>query len=266
MILSETQVSEMIDRAISRQWTGGPSTRNGIRDAVRSVVKASWAQGSIDAEQRDRLLDAIRPEKLTAAKDAQGHRHGPAATIASSFAALRLDPSPTARRDAALIATLVGCGLRRQEAVDIDLDQFDGDQLCRVVGRGGTLRDVPCPAGVRRAIVQWTTARGSEPGPLFTSMDRHRVPSLGRLATDTVRQIVERRVGTDVSSHMLRGTWVGDLLDAGSDLSVVSKMAGHKSPSTTARYDRRGSVARKAAADLLTVPFMAFELDAGGEG
>jgi len=50
---------------------------------------------------------------------------------------------------------------------------------------------------------------------------------------------------------------VSGLLEAGVDVFTVQQLAGHADAVTTARYDRRGEEARRAAAAHLTLPAFA---------
>lgn len=163
------------------------------------------------------------------------------------------------------MATLYGCGLRRDELVSLDLADYDqaGGNLTVRAGKGNKARMIPVGNnGLAAALNDWLAVRGLEPGPLFLSVKGARKG--GRLTTQAVYKILQKRAGdaaiSDVSPHDFRRTFVGDLLDAGADIATVSKLAGHSKTDTTARYDRRGDAAKRKAVELLHVPYRARRL------
>lgn len=251
---------EALDRGIGAAWSS-PATRNAMRDAVRAVVREELAAGLITADEATPRLNAVRIERRPRDESRQARGHVPADRVRAVFADLAADESLTARRDAALVALLVGAGLRRAEACGLTLADLDdlGETLT-VTGKGRVVRDVPLAPGVRRAVAAWLRVRGPVPGHLLTpvSPSRPRHPETGRaMSANTVARVVARRFGPGVAPHDLRRTFAGNLLDSGADLSVVSRIMGHQNPATTAGYDRRGFAARQQAVDRLDVPFVA---------
>ena len=56
----------------------------------------------------------------------------------------------------------------------------------------------------------------------------------------------------DYSAHSMRATFITTALETGARLEDVQKAAGHRDPSTTKLYDRRGYNPEKAASFFAT--------------
>jgi len=128
-----------------------------------------------------------------------------------------------------------------------------------VTGKGDKEREVPLPPGAVLALADWLAVRGDWEGSLFVAVNKGGRLGRRRMTEQAVYGILQKRATEagvdDLSPHDLRRTYVGDLLDRGADIATVQKLAGHADVSTTARYDRRGGAARRAAADLLHIPY-----------
>src|SRR5258705_8755030 len=93
--------------------------------------------------------------------------------------ALLSAPDPTTTkgiRDRAILAVLLGCGLRRSEVAALTfshIQQRDG-RWCIVdlKGKHGRIRTAPVPTWVKVAIDAWTSAAGLTSGYVFRSVNR----------------------------------------------------------------------------------------------
>lgn len=161
-------------------------------------------------------------------------------------------------RDAAAMALLYAAGLRRSEAVALDVEAFDGAAV-RVLGKGNKERIVPLPAAAVVALAAWLELRGGAPGPLLCPV-RGRSVTLRRMSSQAIMTALLRRAADGgvphLSPHDLRRSYITGLLRAGADLSTVQRLAGHASVTTTTRYDRRGDDEKAKAVALLHVPYV----------
>jgi site-specific recombinase XerD len=247
--------------------------------ALRGVLKEAWRLGYLDAESYHRAVDVAPVRGST---DVPAGRELTPGEIRALLEACASDPSPAGVRDAAVVALLYGAGLRRAEAVRLDVSDLvvDGPDAgtLAVLGKGNK-RALAYARGASLDVLRaWLLRRNS--GPNASDAGRLLLPVSQTGVVVHTRQLPGRPVAPaglseyavylrlkvraveagvrPFSPHDCRRTFAGDLLDAGADLNTVKELLRHASVATTAKYDRRGERAKRSAADLLRFPHVRF--------
>jgi site-specific recombinase XerD len=147
-------------------------------------------------------------------------------------------------RDRAILAVLLGCGLRRSEVAALTfghIQQRDG-RWCIVdlVGKQGRVRTVPMPAWTKVAIDGWTSAADLTGGPVFRPVNRRDAISGERLSEKVVWQLLrpyaEAAGLAGIAPHDLRRSCAKMCRAAGGELEQIQLLLGHASVQTTERY------------------------------
>ena len=241
-------------RAVLIEDGAKPATINHVLAAMRGTLKEAWRLGLIDAETLARTTDV---PNVTASSLPAG-RHVEVAEIRELFRTC--GSTPVGARDAAMLALLYGCGLRRSEAVALMLADYHQGAVTVHSGKGRKERIVYAANGARAAVEAWIEVRGTWEGALLTPVAKGgRMQQRGITAQAVMLRLhflADRAGVRRFSPHDLRRSFVGQLLDAGADISSVQQLAGHANVGTTQRYDRRPEEAKRRTAELIHVPYV----------
>ena len=203
------------------------------------------------------------------ARPAINREEGSTAAFSKAQARRLLDAPATdtlaGLRDRAILSVGLQVGLRRAEIAGLkvgDLHQnrgFDALRLTRKGGRRDALAINPQAAQRIRAYLEQAGHGAEHDAPLFRPLRGNAKPHdpAGRLDPDTINRLMRKYAASiglprGYSAHSMRATFITTTLENGAQLEDVQKAAGHRDPSTTKLYDRRGYNPEKAASFFAT--------------
>jgi integrase len=207
--------------------------------AVRKLAVEAADNGLLAPE----LANGITRVKGVASK---GVRLGNWLTAKQAQTLLNAPDSTTIKglRDRAILAVLLGCGLRRSEVAALTfkhIQQRDG-RWCIVdlVGKHGRVRTVPMPTWVKVAIDAWSSVARIADGPVFRSVNRGgevRATALSeKVVWQLIRPYAEAASVPGIAPHDCRRTCAKLCRAAGGELEQIQMLLGHQSLQTTERY------------------------------
>ena len=216
-----------------------PSTINVRLAAVRRLAYEAADTGLLSPELAAGIARVKGAKRL-------GVRIGNWLTVEQGKALLRASCSETLRgkRDRAILAVLLGCGLRRAETVGIRMQDLQLREehwvIADLVGKGRHIRTVPMPLWVKRAIDEWTVRAEITEGNVFRRVNRHGVVRGDGITPKAIWHVVKaaaRRAGIlYLAPHDLRRTCARLCHLAGGELEQIQFLLGHVSVQTTERY------------------------------
>jgi site-specific recombinase XerD len=147
-------------------------------------------------------------------------------------------------RDRAMLAVLLGCGLRRSEVAALTLKHIQqrDNRWCIVdlVGKHGRVRTIPMPTWVKSAIDAWTTAGELTEGYVLRPVNRRDQITGDRLTEKVVWQLLQPYAVAagvpGIAPHDLRRSCAKMCRAAGGELEQIQLLLGHVSVQTTERY------------------------------
>jgi site-specific recombinase XerD len=147
-------------------------------------------------------------------------------------------------RDRAILAILLGCGLRREECVSLRVDHIQMREarwvIVDLVGKRSKTRSVPMPSWAKYAVDSYLLAAGIADGVLFRSMRRgDNIQSEGMTAQAVFNVVKEyaAQIGIkELAPHDLRRSFAKLAHKGNSPLEQIQLSLGHSSVQTTERY------------------------------
>jgi site-specific recombinase XerD len=210
-----------------------PASINQRLSALRKLAKEATYAGLVDPTAAQGIRD-VRGAKV------QGTRTGNWLTKRQAEALINRPDTTTlkGRRDRAILAVMVGCGLRREEMAQLEFThvaQRDGRWcIVDIRGKHGRVRTVPMPSWAKVAIDAWTASAEISEGAVFRGVNKGDRLTGDSLTSQGIWRCVEKY--SSVAPHDLRRTYAKLAHKGGAKLDQIQLSLGHASLTTTERY------------------------------
>ena len=234
-----------------------PSTASKKICALRRVLEEAWKLELIED------LDYSRAIRLPRIKKNSPKLQGRALSqkeISKLMDVCCNDSTVLGIRDTALIAILRVTGARRSEMANLELLDFskeideEGNDTASLEirgGKGGKDRTVYLPEEAIAYLERWLEVRGPHPGALLHPLRKGGRIERKHMTPQAILAIVKKRgkkAGIEsFTPHDFRRTFCSDLFDCQTDIVTIQELAGHHSPVTTAKYNRRKDKTKRRA-------------------
>jgi integrase/recombinase XerC len=220
---------------LSKRAAAGASNATRARQlsSIRSFLKWLDKNGHLHNAAIGGVRTPKLPKKLPRALPVEQ-----AKTLTLNLAGIGHQDAWVAYRDRALFTLLYGCGLRIDEALQLDYGTRPQNGEVRVMGKGSKERLVPVIDIVQKMLDEYIAQAPfpfDKETPLFLGSRGGR---LNQGVAQRQLRILRGQLGLpeSLTPHALRHSFATHLLVNGGNLRIIQELLGHASVSTTQRY------------------------------
>ena len=198
-----------IKKTLTEKGCSG-ATQNLYLTAFKTVAKEAWTLDLIPQSSylKIQALTGVKYERLPKGRSLSGKEAG-------GLLAACDDGTNQGKRDKAMFALMLGCGLRRAEVVQLEMKNWDccNRSFC-FIGKGNKERRVFVPKKIDRIIDEWLMARGLEDGIFFPRIcpgaDKSKL-LFRTMQPSSIYRILQKRAGLAELGKFARMTCAGHL-------------------------------------------------------
>ena len=230
-----------------------PSTINQRLSAIRKLAIEAADNGLMDAQLANGVArvggvksSGVRTGNWLTKDQAQRLLNAPDITTLKGL------------RDRAILAVMLGAGLRRSEVAALTFEHIQQREgrwvIVDLIGKGKRVRTVPIPSWAKQAIDEWAQTAGISEGRIFRAVnkgDRLAGESMTSQAVQDVVKAYAKQCGLELAAHDLRRTFAKLARKGGADLMQIQLTLGHASVKTTERYLGENQDLTSAPCDVL---------------
>ena len=147
-------------------------------------------------------------------------------------------------RDRAVLAVLIGCGLRRAEAAILSVSHIEQREgrwaIVDIVGKRDKMRTVPMPSWAKSAIDAWLSTAQIDDGFIFRRVNKGGNLMGESITSQAIYDIIagysKKLLKKGIAPHDLRRTFAKLAHKGGSPIDQIQLSLGHDSINTTEKY------------------------------
>jgi site-specific recombinase XerD len=219
----------------------GVGSYNQARSAIMRLVREAVDNQALSAEVASSI------EHISSLK-AEGVRMGNWLTLKQAERLIKTPDITTLKgmRDRAILALLIGTGLRREELSHLTFEHIQQREgrwvIVDLIGKRGKVRSIPMPAWCKGTIDAWASSAGISAGLVFRAINKGDRIAGESISSQAIYYLVinySREAFGDagiVEPHDLRRSFAQLARRGGAQIEQISLALGHSSVATTERY------------------------------